>query len=84
MADARAERMVKAAAKREADLRDPARRAAAMAALERQMREAAANLDFELAALLRDQLNELRALDAPDVRRGPGPIRAAAGGRRRP
>ncbi len=84
VADARAERMVKAAAKREADLRDPARRAAAMAALERQMREAAANLDFELAALLRDQLNELRALDAPDVRRGPGPIRAAAGGRRRP
>ena len=28
--------------------------------LERQMRQAAANLEFELAAMLRDQLNELR------------------------
>ena len=34
------------------------------------MREAAANLEFEIAAMLRDQLNELRALGAPDVRRG--------------
>src|SRR2546421_8116961 len=39
------------------DLRDPARRAAAMQALEQQMREAAANLEFELAARLRDELN---------------------------
>ena len=39
-------------------------------ALERQMREAAANLEFELAAMLRDQLNELKAMGAPDVRRG--------------
>ncbi len=53
----------------EPDLRDPAQRAAAMAALERQMREAAANLEFEVAALLRDQLNELRAAGAPNVRR---------------
>jgi excinuclease ABC subunit B len=52
------------------DLRDPANRAAAMAALEQQMREAAANLEFELAALLRDQLNELRAMTAPNVKRG--------------
>jgi excinuclease ABC subunit B len=51
------------------DLHDPARRAAAIQALEKQMREAAANLEFEMAALLRDQLNELRALGAPDVRR---------------
>ena len=36
-------------------------------ALERQMREAAANLEFELAAMLRDQLNELKAMAAPDV-----------------
>jgi excinuclease UvrABC helicase subunit UvrB len=35
------------------------------------MREAAANLEFELAAMLRDQVNELRALDAPDVHREP-------------
>jgi excinuclease UvrABC nuclease subunit len=35
------------------------------------MREAAANLEFEVAALLRDQLNELKALGAPDVRRAP-------------
>jgi excinuclease ABC subunit B len=51
------------------DVRDPRRRAAAIASLERQMREAAANLEFELAALLRDQLNEVRALDAPNVQR---------------
>jgi excinuclease UvrABC helicase subunit UvrB len=41
--------------------------------LERQMREAAANLEFELAAMLRDQLNELKAMSAPDVKRGPAP-----------
>jgi excinuclease ABC subunit B len=55
------------------DLHDPARRAAAIQALERQMREAAANLEFELAAMLRDQVTELKALAAPDVRRGPAP-----------
>jgi protein-arginine kinase activator protein McsA len=33
------------------------------------MREAAANLEFELAALLRDQINDLRSASAPDVRR---------------
>jgi excinuclease ABC subunit B len=49
------------------DLRDPAQRTAAIAALESQMREAAANLEFELAAMLRDQLNELRAAGAPNV-----------------
>jgi excinuclease ABC subunit B len=52
------------------DLHDPAQRAQAIVALEKQMRQAAANLEFEMAAMLRDQLNELRALDAPDVRRG--------------
>jgi len=36
------------------------------------MREASANLEFEEAALLRDQLNELRAMGAPNVRRGGG------------
>ena len=36
------------------------------------MKEAAANLEFEVAAMLRDQVNELRALDAPDVRAAPG------------
>ncbi len=51
------------------DLHDPAQRAAAMAALEQQMREAAANLEFELAAMLRDQLNDLRAVAAPNVSR---------------
>jgi excinuclease ABC subunit B len=55
------------------DLHDPARRAAMIQALERQMREAAANLEFELAAMLRDQVNDLKALAAPDVRRGPAP-----------
>jgi excinuclease UvrABC helicase subunit UvrB len=60
------------------DLRDPAKRAAAITSLERQMREAAANLEFELAAMLRDQLNDLKALGAPDVRRAPGKIRRHA------
>ena len=39
------------------------------------MREAAANLEFELAALLRDQLNDLRALGAPER-----PARGRSGG----
>ncbi len=51
------------------NLHDPAQRAAAMAALEQQMKEAAANLEFELAAMLRDQLNDLRAASAPNVSR---------------
>jgi excinuclease ABC subunit B len=54
----------------ELDFRDPAKRAQTIAVLERQMRDAAANLEFELAAMLRDQVNELRALDAPEVVRG--------------
>ena len=53
-----------------------------MAQLERQMREAAANLEFEVAALLRDQLNELRAMGAPDVRRGGGTAVRQRRGRR--
>ncbi len=69
------------------DVRDPRRRAAAIASLERQMREAAANLEFEAAALLRDQLNELRAVDAPNVQRagtgGSGREQARAGFARR-
>jgi excinuclease UvrABC nuclease subunit len=44
------------------------------------MRKAAANLEFELAAALRDQLNELRALEAGDVVRAPG--RPGRGARR--
>jgi len=74
VADARTEKPEpKLAVQDKVDLRDPARRAALVQALERQMREAAANLEFELAAMLRDQLNELKAMAAPDVRRGPAP-----------
>jgi excinuclease ABC subunit B len=70
VADARTERPpARGGAAEMVDVRDPKRRAAAIATLERKMREAAANLEFEQAALLRDQLNELRALDAPNVRR---------------
>ncbi len=68
VADARTEKP----ARKEAagpDLHDPAQRAAYITALERQMREAAANLEFELAAMLRDQINDLRAVAAPDVHR---------------
>jgi excinuclease ABC subunit B len=70
VADARTERPpARGGAADFVDVRDPKRRAAAIAALERKMREAAANLEFEQAALLRDQLNELRAMDAPNVHR---------------
>ena len=69
VADARSEKPAPAARGERVDLHDPAKRAALVQALERQMREAAANLEFELAALLRDQLTELKALDAPNVRR---------------
>ncbi len=48
----------------------PADREKLLVQLEQRMRTAAANLEFEEAALLRDQLNELRAMGAPDVRRG--------------
>jgi excinuclease ABC subunit B len=70
VADARTERApTRGRVAETIDVRDPKRRAAAIATLERRMREAAANLEFEHAALLRDQLNELRAMDAPNVRR---------------
>src|SRR6476469_9537090 len=74
VADARTERPeARQAAPDAVDLHDPTRRAALIQSLERQMREAAANLEFELAAMLRDQLNDLKAIAAPDVRRGPAP-----------
>ncbi len=69
VADARTERKPKAEPEVPADLHDPARRKAAIVALELQMKEAAANLEFEMAALLRDQINDLKAVDAPQVRR---------------
>jgi excinuclease ABC subunit B len=72
VADARTERAPKEKRSLFEDLRDPTRRAAAIQALERQMREAAADLEFELAATLRDQLNELMALDAGNVARSGG------------
>ena len=80
VADARTERPEpRLAVQERVDLRDPAKRAAAIQVLEKQMRQAAANLEFELAAMLRDQVNELRALGAPDVRRGePARVRRRA------
>jgi excinuclease ABC subunit B len=76
VADARTDRPAPKDRRTEApDLRDPAGRSRAMAALEQQMREAAANLEFELAAMLRDQLNELRAVDAGNVARPAGGMR---------
>jgi excinuclease ABC subunit B len=64
------------------DLRDPAQRAAAIAALERQMKLAAANLEFEMAAMLRDQIADLRSVDAPNVRRASAPPARGRGRRR--
>jgi excinuclease ABC subunit B len=80
VADARTERVQPEKALQDrADLRDPAKRATMITSIERQMREAAANLEFEVAALLRDQLNELKAMGAPDVRRSPsGKVRRQA------
>ncbi|MBA3317716.1 MAG: excinuclease ABC subunit UvrB [Gemmatimonadales bacterium] len=76
VADARTEKPEPRLAMQErVNLRDPAKRAAMIQTLERQMRQAAANLEFELAAMLRDQVNELRAASAPDVQR-PAPARA--------
>jgi excinuclease ABC subunit B len=70
VADARTERPAPMPSLQDrVDLHDPAKRAAMIQALERQMRQAAANLEFELAAMLRDQVTELKALGAPDVRR---------------
>ena len=84
VADARTEQPEpRLAVQERVDLHDPAKRAAMIQALERQMREAAANLEFELAAMLRDQVNELRAVSRarrPARRSGqgspPGVIRA--------
>jgi excinuclease ABC subunit B len=78
VADARTEKPERKKEERlvELDFRDPAKRAQTIAALERQMKEAAANLEFEVAAMLRDQINELRALDSPDVARPPERRRA--------
>ncbi|HEY4321826.1 MAG TPA: excinuclease ABC subunit UvrB [Gemmatimonadales bacterium] len=81
VADQRTERVDQRKKERVAptvDLHDPAQRATAIAAMEQQMREAAANLEFELAAMLRDQLNDLRAAGAGNVSRGS----ASRGGRR--
>jgi excinuclease ABC subunit B len=51
-----------------------------IAALEREMRRAAAELQFEKAAVLRDQIQELRqGLGEPFFRRGP--VGAGARGR---
>jgi excinuclease ABC subunit B len=50
--------------------------------LEKQMREAAAELDFELAAELRDRIFQLKAESDP-VRKAPRGYRHGAGGRRR-
>ena len=80
VADARTERPAreKAAPAGAPDLRDPAARATYIQALEKQMREAAANLEFEVAALLRDQITDLRSAAAPDVRRAGPRLRQRA------
>jgi excinuclease ABC subunit B len=70
VADARVEQASKEASVGAADLRDPVKRAAAIDALEQQMKEAAANLEFEVAAMLRDQVIELRAIGGPNLDRG--------------
>jgi hypothetical protein len=56
-----------------------------IASLEQQMREAASELDYELAAQLRDQLFELRAAGDPTRRSPAGASQGSsrAGGRRR-
>ena len=71
VADARTEKpQTQKAALVAADLHDPAKRDKAVAAMEQQMREAAANLEFEVAAVLRDQLLELKSMGSREPRRG--------------
>ncbi len=72
VADARTERKPEPKVRKEDQLdpRNAEDREKLMAQLERRMRDAAANLEFEEAAMVRDQLNELRAMSAPEVRRG--------------
>ncbi|MBI4419564.1 MAG: excinuclease ABC subunit UvrB [Gemmatimonadetes bacterium] len=77
VADARTERAPVVRGLKPVDLTD---RETAIAALERQMREAAAELDFELAAALRDQIFELKA-SADPVRRAPQGLAPARSGR---
>ena len=81
VADARTERVKPEPGRTETyiDPHDPKQRERFMEQLERRMREASANLEFEEAALLRDQLNELRAMGAPNVRRGGAGRRSASG-----
>ncbi|HEV8124718.1 MAG TPA: excinuclease ABC subunit UvrB [Gemmatimonadales bacterium] len=80
VADARTERPPAAKSLMSGDLHDPARRAKALAALEQQMKEAAANLEFELAALLRDQILDLKAAGGIEPKRtAPGRSRRRAG-----
>jgi excinuclease ABC subunit B len=69
VADARAAKADEAAAKKDAGTLD---RAALIEVLEQQMREAAAELDFELAAELRDQIFQLKADADPERRRPRG------------
>ena len=77
VADARAERPEKAAAEPKTSALD---RHSLIEVLEQQMREAAAELDYELAAILRDQIFELRAEGDPVLR---APAGMESGGRRR-
>jgi excinuclease ABC subunit B len=85
VADARTEKVKPEPGRTETyvDPHDPKQREAFMQQLERRMREASANLEFEEAALLRDQLNELRAMGAPNVRRTGGGGTAVRSRRRR-
>ncbi len=77
VADARAPRPEPAPARGSESLS----RAQMVEVLEQQMREAAAELDFELAAQLRDQLFELRA-DADPERHAPRGVGGGRGKRR--
>jgi excinuclease ABC subunit B len=77
VADARAPRPEPAPARGSESLS----RAQMVEVLEQQMREAATELDFELAAQLRDQLFELRA-DADPERHAPRGVGGGRGKRR--
>jgi excinuclease ABC subunit B len=71
VADARVTRAGSAAVQRPADAKE---RESLIRLLEQQMQAAAEELDFELAAVLRDQLLELKAADAP-IRERAQPVR---------
>lgn len=68
--DARAKSLTTFLGREEQDLKDPKNLPSILKELERQMRAAAEVLDFELAAVLRDKINEINQMKARRTKQG--------------